>query len=209
VNETGLVVEIQSGSLGRLRTKLRTLLPDHRVLVVKPVAIQRRVIRRAHVDGPDLSARRSPKRGRILDFFEDLVGLAQMLRDPNLVIEILGIAIDEVRVPRRRWPGFRVADRSLVEILDRRLIEQPSDLWTLLPGEHGWTDPFTTAEMARRIDRPLWFAQRVGYCLRLSGAATIVGKRGRHRLYINGSPTKIEESGLTSSEPPARRRAAV
>ncbi|MGC8640374.1 MAG: hypothetical protein ACP5XB_10920 [Isosphaeraceae bacterium] len=185
VGETGLLVEIQSGALGPLRTKLRKLLPDHQVQVVKPVPIQRRVIRRARPDGPNLSARRSPRRGAILDIFEDLVGLAQILADPNLVIEILGVAIDEVRVPRRRRPGYRIADRSLIEVLDRRKIERPADLWTLLPGGYDWTEPFTTADIARRIDRPLWFAQRVAYCLRLSGAALIVGKRGNQRVYAN------------------------
>jgi hypothetical protein len=183
VPQTGLLVEIQSGALGPLRDKLRTLLPEHQVQVVKPVTIRRRLIRRARVDGPDLSARRSPRRGAILDIFEDLVGLAQILADPNLVIEILGVAIDEVRIPRRRWPGYTIADRCLSEILDRRRIERPADLWTLLPSEYNWTEPFTTADIARRIDRPLWFAQRVAYCLRHSGTALTVGKRGNQRVY--------------------------
>jgi hypothetical protein len=193
VRDTGLVVEIQSGALGPLRAKLCKLLPEYRVRVVKPVPIQRRVVRRARIDGPDLSARRSPKRGAIVDFFDDLIGLAQILPDPNLVIEILGVAIDEVRIPRRRWPGFAIVDRCLSSILDRRLIVHPADLWTLLPGEPNWTEPFTTADLAERIDRPIWFAQRVGYCLRLSGAARIVGKRGRHRLYVRGPAAQGEE----------------
>jgi hypothetical protein len=111
VRDTGLVVEIQSGALGPLRAKLRKLLPDYWVRVVKPVAIQRRVVRRARIDGPDLSARRSPKRGAIVDFFEDLMGLAQILPDPNLVIEILGVAIDEVAF---RDDGGRDSQLSIV-----------------------------------------------------------------------------------------------
>lgn len=184
IRETGLLVEIQSGALGPLRTKLRKLLPEHQVQVVKPIPLQRRVIRRARPDGPNLSARRSPRRGSILDIFEDLVGLAQILAEPNLIIEILGVAIDEVRVPRRRWPGYKIADRCLVQILDRRRIEHPADLWTLLPLEHNWREPFTTVDIARRINRPLWFAQRVAYCLRHSGTALTVGKRGNHRVYV-------------------------
>jgi hypothetical protein len=190
LRDTGLVVEIQSGALGPLRSKLHRLLPEHQVQVVKPVTIQRRLIRRARVDGPDLSARRSPKRGAIVDVFEDLVGLAKLLPDPNLILEVLSVAIDEVRIPRRRWPGYQIADRCLIKILERRQIQSPTDLWTLLPDGHDWTAPFTTADIARRIDRPLWFAQRVGYCLRLSGAATIVGKRGNHRLYVSMSMKK-------------------
>src|SRR5208337_3530454 len=94
----GLLVEIQSGPLGPLRAKLGRLLPEHRVRVVKPVVLERRVVRRARTDGPDLSARRSPKRGAVVDLFEDLVGLARILPDPNLDIEVLPVSIDEIRV---------------------------------------------------------------------------------------------------------------
>ena len=185
IDGAGLLLEIQSGPLGPLRAKLRRLLPDFRVRVVKPVVVERRVVRRARADGPDLSARRSPKRGAIVDLFEDLVGLARLLPDPNLEIEVLPVSIDEVRVSRRRRPGYRIIDRRLVEILGEFRIERPVDLWKLLPQGHDWTEPFTTADLARRIDRPLWLAQRVAYCLRLSEAAEVVGKRGNHRLYTN------------------------
>ena len=36
VDETGLLVEVQSGPLGPLRAKLVRLLPSHRIRVVKP-----------------------------------------------------------------------------------------------------------------------------------------------------------------------------
>jgi hypothetical protein len=189
VDGAGLLVEIQSGPLGPLRAKLGRLLPEHRVRVVKPVVLERRVVRRARTDGPDLSARRSPKRGSVVDLFEDLVGLARLLPDPNLDIEVLPVSIDEIRVSRRRRPGYRIVDRCLVEILGKLSIENPPDLWKLLPQTHDWTEPFTTADIARRIDRPLWLAQRVAYCLRLSEAAQVVGKRGNHRLYSDPSGT--------------------
>jgi hypothetical protein len=185
VDSAGLLVEIQSGPLGTLRPKLGRLLPEHRVRVVKPVVLERRVVRRARTDGPDLSARRSPKRGGVVDFFEDLVGLARILPDPNLDIDVLPVSIDEIRVSRRRRPGYRIIDRRLVEILGKVRIECPGDLWKLLPEGHDWSEPFTTVDIARRIDRPLWLAQRVAYCLRLSNAAEVVGKRGNNRLYVD------------------------
>ena len=44
VDGAGLLVEIQSGPLGPLRAKLGRLLPEHRVRVVKPVVLERRVV---------------------------------------------------------------------------------------------------------------------------------------------------------------------
>lgn len=182
VDPSGLLVEIQSGPLGPLRAKLRRLLPEHQVRVVKPVVLRRRVLRRSRRDGPDLSSRFSPKRGDLVDVFEDLVGLVRLFPDPNLSIEILGVSIEEVRIPRRRWPGFAIIDRRLGEVLSGRMLRQAGDLWQLLP-EADWDEPFTTRCIAERISRSLWLAQRVAYCLRLAGAAKLIGKRGHHRLY--------------------------
>src|SRR4029078_10540981 len=72
VEPTGQLVEIQSGALGPLRAKLARLLPDHRFRIVKPVVLERRVVKRSRLGGADLSVRRSPKRGAIIDLFEDL-----------------------------------------------------------------------------------------------------------------------------------------
>src|SRR3954447_4841848 len=114
----GTLVEVQSRALGALRAKLRRLLPDYRVRVVKPVVLARRVVRRGRPDGPDLSARLSPKRGSLLDVFDDLTGLSGVFPHPNLTVEVLGVEVDEVRVTRRRRPGYRVADRALREVVE-------------------------------------------------------------------------------------------
>jgi hypothetical protein len=200
VDGDGLLTEIQSGPLGPLRPKLRRLLPRHRLRIVKPVVLERRIVRRTRRDGEDLSVRRSPKRGAFADLFEDLVGLARDFPHPNLMIEVLGVAIDEVRIARRRWPGYKVVDRTLREILGTRILQRPADLWSLLPTEHDWTEPFTTAEIACRVGRPRWFAQRVAYCLRLSGAACKIGKRANLMVYVSSEPPRAGRTAEQSRE---------
>jgi hypothetical protein len=183
IDEDGRLVEIQTGALGPLRGKLRQLLPRHRVRVVKPVVLARRLVHKLRSDGPVISMRRSPKRGSILDIFDDLVGVVKIFPHANLEIEILAVTIDEVRVARRRRPGYVVADRSLGEIRGHCTVARAEDLWTLLPDGFGLDEPFSTRHLARHLDRPLWFAQRVAYCLREAGAARVVGKTGNLRLY--------------------------
>jgi hypothetical protein len=178
----GELVEVQSGALGPLRSKLARLLPGARVRVVKPVVVARRVVRRARRDGPDLSARFSPKRGAVVDVFDDLVGLVQVFPHPNLRVDVLGVEVDEVRLARRRWPGYEVADRALRGVVARVPLRAAADLWGLLPPGLG-DAPFTTRELAECLGRPAAFAQRVAYCLRLSGAAEAVGKVGNRRVY--------------------------
>lgn len=183
IDHTGRLVEVQSGALGPLCGKLRRLLPEHRMRIVKPVVLRRRVVRRQRADGPDIGARSSPKRGSLVDVFDDLVGVVRVFPHANLEIEILGVTIDEVRTPRRRRPGYAVADRRLGEIRESALIARADDLWSLLPDECRSTEPFTTFDLADRLDRPRWFAQRVAYCLRMAGAASVVGKTGNRLIY--------------------------
>lgn len=186
VDPQGWLVEVQSGSLGPLRHKLKRLLPAYRVRLIKPVALERRLVRRARRDGPDLSSRRSPKRGGLVDVFDDLVGLATIFPDANLRIDVLAVSIEEIRVPRRRSPYYDVVDRRLIAIEQARPLEHARDLWSLLPGDCQGRTPFTTHDLARRLDRPLAMAQRVAYCLRRSGAALALSKQGNSRVYVRG-----------------------
>jgi hypothetical protein len=184
IDETGRFVEIQSGALGPLCTKLQRLLPRHRLRIVKPVVLSRRLVQTSPRNGSVLSVRRSPKRGSLVDIFDDLIGLVRIFPHTNLDIEILGVTIDEVRIRRRRRPGFTVADRRLGEVLESAMLAQAGDLWSLLPSECHGQGFFTTAELAQRLGKPVWFAQRVAYCLRKTGAACTVGKKGNRLIYV-------------------------
>jgi hypothetical protein len=177
----GALVEVQSGPLGPLKPKLGRLLPAHRVQVIKPVVLTRRLIRRTRRDGADLPARLSPRRGTLIDVFEDLVGLAPLFPHPNLGVDVLAVEIDEVRLVRRRRPGYTVLDRRLHAVVASVSLRQGRDLWALLPGD--LPDPFTTRDLADHLRRPLAFAQRVAYCLRSAGAVAVVGKQGNRRVY--------------------------
>jgi hypothetical protein len=183
VDGDGTLIEVQSGSLGALRPKLGRLLPEHRVCVVKPVVMRKRILRRDRVGGPDRTIRWSPSRGALVDVFDDLVGLAALLPHRNLSVDLLGVSIDEVRATRRRRPGYFVVDRKLERILETRRLDEPADLWDLLPIGLADSEPFTTRDLASKLGKPLPFAQRVAYCLRLSGAARVVGKVGNSQLY--------------------------
>jgi hypothetical protein len=183
VGADGVIVEVQSGALGPLRGKLARLLPGSVVTVVKPVVLARRVVRKARRGGADVSARFSPKRGALIDVFDDLIGLAGVFPHENLRVEVLGVEIDEVRLARRRRPGYAVLDRALRVVLRRVELRTAADLWRLLPEGFG-VGPFTTRELAAEVGRPLDFAQRVADCLRRSGAVETTGKAGNRLVYV-------------------------
>ncbi|RUL86323.1 hypothetical protein [Tautonia sociabilis] len=178
IADDGRLVEVQCGPTSALRPKLGRLLPDHRMRVVLPVIVSRRIVRRSP-EGAG-SARLSPKKGSAFDAFEHLVGLAGMLAHPNLELRVLEVEVDEHRAPARGRRGFVVVDRALRAVGSERVVDAPAGLWALLP--EGLPEPFTTRDLAVRSGRPEWLARRAAYCLRVSGAAVSEGHRNRFRV---------------------------
>ena len=187
IDGSGDLIEIQSGPLGPLRGKLTSLLPDHRIRIIKPIGIRRRLVRRGRSDPRVTTSRLSPKRRQLFDVFEDLVGVASIFPHRNLTIDILAATLEEIRVPRRRHPGYEVADRRLGTVESTTALIVADDLWKLLPDAWDWREPFTTDDLSGRLDRPRVLAQRIAYCLRLSGAAKQVGKSRNRLIYARAT----------------------
>ena len=64
------LIEIQHGSLAAIRDKIRKLLAKHKVRIVKPIVANKLLVKLDERGGAELSRRRSPKRGTLLDVFE-------------------------------------------------------------------------------------------------------------------------------------------
>jgi hypothetical protein len=181
----GALIEIQQGSLAALRKKTRALLGEHRIIVVKPLAALKTIIRFKRRNGRAATRRTSPRHETIHHLFDDLVHFVDVFPHPNLTLDVLLTEQEETRIPkRRRWfrsKDYSVAERRLVAVRSRHSLCTPADLAALLPG--GLEEQFTTADMARLADIPRWLAQKMAYCLRCTGAVEVVGKRRNSMLY--------------------------
>ncbi|MEW4527006.1 hypothetical protein [Maioricimonas sp. JC845] len=179
------LIEIQSASLGALREKVRTLLDSHDVLVVKPLAARKLLVKRARRGGKVQSRRRSPLKENIYNVFYDLVHFVDVFPHPRLTLHVLLTEQEEHRIParKRRWKSkdYRVEDRRLVSVLETHEFREAEDLAALIPPD--LPQPFTTEHLATATDQPRWMAQKIAYCLRKTGAATMVGKTGNALLY--------------------------
>ena len=82
------LVEIQTANFTALKRKLAALLKTHPVHLVYPIAQEKWIVRQTAV-GEAISRRKSPKRGRPLDIFKELVRIPHLLAEPNLTIGIL------------------------------------------------------------------------------------------------------------------------
>ena len=179
------LVEIQTGPCAPLKTKLRTLVPQHAMRLVIPIAREKWLVKLPKEPGGKVRRRKSPKRGRVEELFKELVSFPDLICHENFSLEVLLIQEEEVRrhVPGRRWRrnGWVTEERRLLAVVERRLFTGPQDLLALVPT----TLPaqFTTADLAAAMQIPRWLAQKAAFCLRNMDAIAQIGKRGNAYLY--------------------------
>ncbi|MFT7475129.1 MAG: hypothetical protein ACI81L_002066 [Verrucomicrobiales bacterium] len=177
-----LLIEIQTGSFGAMGKKLDHLLPEHRMLLVYPLAVE------TYLQRPGAKLRKSPKKSSIYGLFDELVSIPTLLDHPNLTLDVVLVSVTKMQVEdpkaRRGRGGFRTADRVLREVKDRHRFESARDLLELLPT--GLPPVFTTADMAESglFDRDT--ARQMAYCFRALGYFEEQGrtKQGYHYSLI-------------------------
>lgn len=180
-----LLIEIQTASFGSIKDKLTNLLALYPVRLTHPIALERWVVRVAGDGCTQLSRRKSPKRGRVEQVFDELVYLSDLAAHPRLTVEVL-LTREEViwcddRQGSWRRGRWSIQDRRLIEVIGQITLSDPADFAALLPAD--LARPFTNRDLAQAAGLPLRLAQRMNYCLHKMGALAAAGKRGRALLY--------------------------
>ena len=209
----GELIEIQHGSLAAIRDKVRGLLQDHRVLVVKPIVHRKQIVKRDARGGRVISRRLSPKRGREIDVFDEMIYFTRVFPHPNLTVEAPLVDVEEWRYPchgrrrRRRSRDHVVEDQKLVGVHRILRFHDTGDLLRLIPRK--LPSPFHTAHLAVALNAPRWLAQRIAYCLREtadSSPPVPASSAGRPRpvgsVSLTGTP-KADPLPLDQSDRPS------
>jgi len=181
----GELIEIQQSSLSAIRSKVRTLLEDHAVVVVKPLVRRRLLVKYKRKDGRETDRRYSPKRGELVDLFGELIYFIGVFPHERLALDVVLVDVEEHRYPRkqRRWnrSTWKTADQRLTEVHEIHRLRTPADLLALADCE--LPSPFHTGDIAKALDVDRSFARQIAYCFRNMGAAQQVGKQGNTLLY--------------------------
>jgi hypothetical protein len=180
----GQLIEIQTGNFSQIRRKLVYLLRDHQVHLVHPIPIEKWIVRQTP-EGEVIGRRRSPKRGKVVDIFPELVRIPNVVMHPHLIIEVLLTRQEEIRRKNgkgRRSRTWSVFDHRLLEVVDGVTLATLGDFESLIPDS--LKRPFTNRDLAGALERPLNIAQTMTYTLRRIGAVSEVGKRGNAILYM-------------------------
>lgn len=178
------LIEIQTGSFSAIKSKLKRLLENHAVRLVYPLTHEKWIVRKDK-DGKTLGRRKSPKRGREIALFQELVRIPTLVAHHNFTLEILYTQEEEIRRDdgggswRNKY--WSIADRRLLAVVDRSMLVCPKDYLRFLPD--GLPEKFTVRELAGALKQPYHKAGRMAYCLRHMGAIEVVGKQSNALLY--------------------------
>jgi hypothetical protein len=197
------LIEIQHSSLAAIWRKCADLLElKHRLDIIKPLVMRKRLVKLTGPEGEIIDQRWSPYRGSIFDIFDELLYFRRVFPHPRLRLIVPLLDVEEIRYPghgrRRRWRAndFQVADRSYTTWHGCEVFERAEDLVRLLPGE---LPPLWDTEMlARQAAVSRGVAQRVAYVLREVGAISQQAKRGNAWVYQQ----------VNSAKPGRRRKKA-
>lgn len=175
-----LLIEIQTRNFSAIKKKMESLARTHSIRLVHPIAKQKWIVRTTD-SGEFISRRRSPRKGRVIDVFRELVSFPHLVTRKNFSVEVLMTMEEEVRCDDRRgsWrrKGFSVKDRKLVDVAERTLFRSERDFLRFLP--HNSKEPFTNRKLAKQIGIPVYLARKATYCLGKMGLIERVGKVGR------------------------------
>jgi len=184
IDSNGRLIEVQCASLAAIRDKVRNLVQNHQVIVVKPLAARKKITRLHRRGGEVLSSRFSPVRESVAHLFQELVHFA-VFPHPRLQLHLLLTEQEEIRVPpsaRSSWrKKYSVAERSLTLVQEELRLRTAADLWRALkirvPAE------FTTADMVQTGELPRWLAQKAAWCFRRMNYFEVAGKQGNSIVY--------------------------
>lgn len=180
VDRWNRLVEIQCAPLGAIREKVRCLLKDRRVIVVKPYAVRKQIVRKTSPEGETISVRRSPMAVSSVQLFQELVHFGDVFPNPRLRLDILLTEQEEIRVPRGRRGSrkrpYKISDRRLTRVCSRISLSNELDLWAVLNVK--LNEDFTTADLASAAAIPRWLAQKAVYSFRRMGFLEVCGMQG-------------------------------
>jgi hypothetical protein len=184
VVKDGLLVEIQTRNLSAIRKKLSKLLVANQVRLVYPIAKVKWLVYVSN-SGELIRKRKSPKKGKTVDLFVEMVHLSDLSKDQNFSFEVLLIEEEELRCNdgkgswRRR--GISTKDRKMLKVFDRVVFENKNDFLKILPDNLGAT--FTNKELSKKMGVSIRLTQKITYCLRKMNALKVIGKKRRELLF--------------------------
>ena len=182
-----LLIEIQTKNFSAMKRKLKDLLSEYQVRVIHPIAATRHITYLiADCEGnTHYTTRKSPKKGVLLDVFNELIGITDFLDNLNLEIEVLLIHEEEFRCNdgKGSWKrkGASITDRKFNAVQESYIFKNKQDYIDILPSN--LPELFTTKSLAKALGIKVNTSRKIVYCLKKINGIIQVGKEGNMLVY--------------------------
>ncbi|MBU3113427.1 hypothetical protein [Clostridium lacusfryxellense] len=171
------LIEIQTKNFSAIGNKLRNLVKYNKVMLVHPIAIEKYIVTTDESDVV-ISRRKSPKKGKLMDLFDELIRIPDLMAEDNFMLEILMTKEEEIRCKdgKGSWrrKGISIKDRKLLEVTQKVTFKQEKDFLIFLPDE--LDKNFTNKLLAKALKVTIYKARKITYCLKKMNLIRQVGK---------------------------------
>lgn len=180
-----LIIEIQTKNFSAIRKKLYYLIRNHSVKLVYPIPEEKFIVKLSPSSDEVLSRRRSPKKGKYFNLFDELVRMPEIINHDNFNLEILMIVEEDIfrQDGRGSWRrrGDSAVDKKLLSVTGCMEFKEKSDFLMFLPDT--LPEVFTNKIHSKVLGCQLSVSRKITYCLRKMGLLKEVGKKGNELIF--------------------------
>jgi hypothetical protein len=178
------IIEVQTRGLGKLKNKVAEVADRYLVNIIYPIH-QVKQIHKIDKAGKTLSYKKSPKKGKLIEVFNELVNAPNLITYPNVSLIVIMIEGEEFWLDdgkgswhRKKWS---IVERKLLSVLSQHTFSQPPDLLGMIP--RSIPPQFTNRQLAEIARISPRLAGKITYTLRKAGLIEVIGKHGRANLF--------------------------
>jgi len=181
----GEYIEVQTGSFGPLRKKIKELVKNARVRIIHPIAVVK-IIEVYDTKGKLLYKRKSPVRGCLWDLFDAIMYAPELALTKNVTIEAVLADITEKRLKdgKGSWQrkGISKQDKLLSVFHENIVFTKKADyLKHFIPFKKG--EEFTVTSHAEKAGIKRHVSQKALYTLTKMKVINRIGKKANAWLY--------------------------
>lgn len=181
----GLLIEIQTKNFTAIRKKFYKLLQKHRIHLIYPIPAEKYIIKVDPSSKEVISRRKSPKNGKLVDLFDELIRMPEIINEDNFSLEILMIREEDITCEdgKGSWrrKGASIVDRKLTDVVGRTSFTKRDDFSIFLPDN--LIEPFTNKTLAGCGRYKISKSRKLTYCLKKMGLIKEVGKIRNELLF--------------------------
>jgi ribosomal protein S25 len=181
----GEIIEVQTGSFGPLKGKIKNLTESGKVRVIHPIIVQK-YIELYDKEENFIHRRKSPRKGGVWDLFKALIYAPELPLLPNFTLELALVDIVEKRIDDGsgswRRKGVSIADRSICALRQSVILNKTKDYYIFIPFKK--KESFTVQDLALAAGINASVARKTAYVLLKMGLLEKAGKQGNAPVYV-------------------------